>query len=113
MLDFWATWCTSCEREVPELKSLYEEFPRDRFELLAVACDEGGPELVANFAAKYQLPYPVLFGDEAVQRGYRIFGLPTKYLIDAQGLVFRKYLANTTREEIAADIRSLLERSSS
>jgi peroxiredoxin len=110
LLDFWATWCVSCEKEVPELKALHDTLSPDEFALLAISCDDGGPEIVANFAAKHALPYPVLFGDVGTRQRYKIFGLPTKFLIDDQGRVYRKYLANTTSEEIENDIRSLLKR---
>jgi len=109
LLDFWATWCVTCEQELPELKSLHSEFKDNGFSLLAIACDDGGPEIVANFAAKNQLPYLVLFADDETKNDYRIFGLPTKFLLDADGKIFRKYLANTSRDEIAADIKTLLK----
>ncbi|PCI40378.1 MAG: hypothetical protein COB53_01235 [Elusimicrobia bacterium] len=113
LLDFWATWCVSCADEVPELKALYSEYKGQGLSLLAISVDEGGPEIVARFAAEFELPYPVLFIDDDTMDNYRIFGLPTKFLIDEDGKVFRKYMVNTTRQEIAADITTLLERRSS
>ncbi len=113
LLDFWATWCVSCEKEVPELKAIYSDFKDRGFSLVAIACDEGGPEVVARFAAENKLPYPVVFSDDETMKNYKIFGLPTKFLIDSDGNVFRKYLANTTKEEITADIKTLLARKTS
>ena len=110
LVDFWATWCGSCEEDVPELKALYQEFERGQFGIVAASVDEGGPELVARYAAEHALPYPVVFAGEDTTRDYRIFGLPTKFLIDPKGRIYRKYLADVSREEIASDIRSLLSR---
>jgi peroxiredoxin len=110
LLDFWATWCTSCEEEVPELKALHAAFSRDRFDILAVSLDSAGPEVVAEFAADYKLPYRVLFGAESTPQDYRIVGLPTKFLLDKEGRVYRTYLIDTPHAQIEDDIRTLMER---
>lgn len=113
LLDFWATWCHTCKSEVPALKELHRKFSGPRFALLAASVDEGAPDAVARFAAENALPYTVAFASEQTARDYRVFGLPTKYLIDARGRIHRRYLLETTPGELERDVASLLDKENS
>ncbi|MFH1725962.1 MAG: TlpA disulfide reductase family protein [Elusimicrobiota bacterium] len=110
LLDFWATWCGDCEAETPALKSLHEKYQGRGFALLGASVDEGPPEAVARFVAEHRLSYRIVFADEEAVQDYRIFGLPTKFLIDAEGVIYRKYLTDTPATELEADIIALLKR---
>lgn len=113
LIDFWATWCSSCESEIPDMKALDARFKDADFALLAASVDQAGPEVVAKYAADKALPYRILFADEATSKAYRIFGLPTKFLIDREGRVVRKYLDLVPSESLAKDVQTQLERSPS
>ena len=110
LVDFWATWCSSCEVELPELKKVHAKYPAAEFALLAVSVDEAGPGVVARYAAEKALPFRVLFADEATPRAYRVFGLPTKFLIARDGTIVKKYLDPPARETLESDIRSAIDR---
>ncbi|MBI5597189.1 MAG: TlpA family protein disulfide reductase [Elusimicrobia bacterium] len=113
LLDFWATWCSSCESEVPGLKALDDRFKGADFALLAASVDEAGPEVVARYAADKALTYRILFADEATSKAYRIFGLPSKFLIGRDGKLVRKYLDVVAPDALAQDVQTLLQRSPS
>ncbi len=108
LLDFWATWCHTCETEVPEMRVLYKKFKGKDFELLAASVDTGAPAAVARFTSEKNLPYPVVFADIKTMRSYDIYGLPKKFLIDGQGRIHRNYSQDTPLSEIEADIQSLI-----
>ncbi|TPW20899.1 MAG: redoxin domain-containing protein [Elusimicrobia bacterium] len=110
LVDFWATWCSSCEVELPELKKIHAKYPADQFALLAVSVDEAGPDVVARYAAEKALPFRVLFADEATPKAYRVFGLPTKFLIGRDGSIVKKYLDPPARETLESDIQAALDR---
>lgn len=109
LVDFWATWCGSCEAEIPELKKVHGKYPAADFALLAVSVDEAGPDVVARYAAEKALPYRVLFADEATPKVYRIYGLPTKFLISRDGTIVRKYLDPPAPETLETDIQAALD----
>ncbi len=111
LIDFWATWCVSCQEEMPALKALHDKLRRREFALLAPSLDEGAPEVLARYMVENSIPYTVLFAEPGIIDDYRIFGLPTKYLIDKEGIVHRKYLSDTPVAEVEADILDLLKRS--
>ncbi len=109
LIDFWATWCDSCIEEVPELERLFQENKDKDFAFLGLSVDEGDPAAVAKFVSQHGVTYPILFADRKTKRSYRIFGLPTKFLIDPEGVVRRRYLTDTPISAIETDIRSMLQ----
>lgn len=112
LVDFWATWCSSCEVELPELKKVHAKYPESDFALLAVSVDQAGPEVVARYVAEKAMPFRVLFADEATPKAYRVFGLPTKFLIARDGTIVAKYLDPPAREKLEADIQAALDKRS-
>ena len=109
LVDFWATWCDTCQEELPVLIKLYQKYRGERFELLAVSVDEGGSALVSRFARAVGLPYPVLLADYSTVQSYEISPIPVKFLIDQNGIIYRKYLGPVDPAELGADIETLLK----
>ncbi len=92
LVNFWATWCEPCEREMPAMNRLYQALPRDQFELLAVAIDDD-EELVRAFQERYQLSFPILLDpDQSIYRGYQTMGVPESLLIDREGRIVERYV---------------------
>jgi thiol-disulfide isomerase/thioredoxin len=84
VLDFWATWCTPCEFQIPILNEVYERY-RDRVEIVGVAVDVDGREVVAPFAKERAIAYRVLLGDEDLAQKYGARGFPSLYVIGKDG----------------------------
>jgi thiol-disulfide isomerase/thioredoxin len=84
VLDFWATWCTPCEFQIPSLNEVYERY-RDRVEFVGVAVDVDGREVVAPFAKERAIAYRVLLGDEDLAQKYGARGFPSLYVIGKDG----------------------------
>ncbi|HAH05485.1 MAG TPA: thiol-disulfide oxidoreductase [Elusimicrobia bacterium] len=110
LIDFWATWCDLCQEDFPVLKALYGKFRGERFELLALSVDEGPAEEVAAFAQEAGLPYPVLLADFETARAYRVSGIPMKFLLDQNGIIFKKYAGESDPAELESDIQTLIGR---
>lgn len=84
-LNFWATWCPPCLREMPEMEQLFQSFRQRPFVMWAVAMQEDR-EQVAPFFKKHRLHLMALLDvDGEVSAQYRIMGLPTTYIIDCSG----------------------------
>ncbi len=88
LINFWATWCQPCVREMPSMERLYQKHKARGLEIVAVSLDQGGADAVREFAAKLRLTFPIVLdpGHEAKER-YRVRGLPTTYLVDRRGRV--------------------------
>lgn len=92
LVNFWATWCEPCEREMPAMERLYGLLPRDEFEMVAVAIDDE-EALVQGFQDDYELSFPIVLDlDQAVYQTYQTMGVPESLLIDREGRVIERYV---------------------
>lgn len=92
MLNFWATWCPPCRREIPSMESIYRDLADDGFTVLAVNEFEDADHVFAYTGQLSVFPtFPILFdSDSKVSEAYQVKGLPTTFLIDKQGrIVYR------------------------
>jgi len=90
ILDFWATWCPPCKREIPDFISLQSKYGDKGLQVIGVGLDE--PDKLKEFAAKNGMNYAVLLGtDEIAQRYGGISGIPTTFLINRQGAIVGRY----------------------
>jgi thiol-disulfide isomerase/thioredoxin len=87
LLNFWATWCPPCRREMPSMERLYQKLKGEDFTVLAVNQMEDGDHVFAYTGQLEVDPtFTILFDkDSRVSNSYRVNGLPTTYLIDKQG----------------------------
>jgi peroxiredoxin len=108
LLNFWATWCPPCMREIPGFIEVQHELSGKGFQIVGVAVDN--EDAVRQFASENGVNYPLLPGDsEAVELankyGNRIGGLPYSVLIDKTGKI-----SNTITGELdKAHLKSLLK----
>ena len=91
ILNFWATWCAPCRRELPDLERYFEAYSRFGFQVLAVATEDSVPESQLRPLAA-QLKIPLV---KRLKGPYRALeGIPTNYIIDRAGtLVYAKAAA--------------------
>jgi len=89
IVNFWATWCDPCRREIPLLSALRREHAREGLEIVGIAVDQ--VEAVREYAKTHKLDYPVLVGDEGGLAAVTALGmdtvLPFTVFADAQGHV--------------------------
>jgi thiol-disulfide isomerase/thioredoxin len=86
LINFWATWCSPCRLEMPDIQKIYEIYQGD-FLVLAVNADEQ-ERIVAKFAKDIGITFEVLLdpgGD--VQSIYQLRGYPTTFLVDGEGVI--------------------------
>lgn len=88
VVDFWATWCPPCREEIPGYVALARKYEKEGLVIVGVSLDQGGPEVVKAFAAKWGIPYPLVMGDENVVAAFGgVEGIPTTFLIDRAGQI--------------------------
>ncbi|HEX8365475.1 MAG TPA: TlpA disulfide reductase family protein [Allosphingosinicella sp.] len=87
LVNFWATWCPPCVREMPSLDRLAAQQGRNGVQVIAISQDLDGRQKVADFFAERRLAElePYLDGDMAFMTALRIETLPTTILYDAAG----------------------------
>jgi len=98
LLNFWATWCPPCRREMPSMERLHQKLNGENFAVIAVNQMEDGDHVFAYIGQLEVDPsFTILFDkDSKVSSSFRVNGLPTTYLIDKQGKI--RYRAIGGRE---------------
>ena len=87
LVHFWATWCQPCRDESKRLQAAEIKYRANGFEILAIT-NETDQDEVAKFAREQNLSFPILFDPNNIAFDqYRVTGLPTSFLIDANGIV--------------------------
>jgi peroxiredoxin len=108
LVNFWATYCVSCVKEMPKMVETYRKFAPRGYEMVAVAVSQDHPNRVAEFAASRALPFKVALDSsgEVAKRFGDVRVTPMSFLIDRQGRVLKRYLG----EPDWAEFHELVER---
>ena len=87
LLNFWATWCPPCQHEMPSLERLRTKMAGRPLEIVAISSAETPAEVNA-YLSKMKLGFPVLLDtDSSNTRRWKVFALPTTFVLDAEGRV--------------------------
>ncbi len=109
ILDFWASWCPPCREEIPHFIELYNQYKEKGLEIVGVALDAKGIDVVQPFSEGMGINYTVLIGNRAVTDLYGgIFSIPTTYVIDREGGIRKKYIGYRDKEVFEVDIKELI-----
>ncbi len=108
LIDFWATWCAPCKKEMPGYEDLYRRYKRAGLMVIGVAADSDA-SAVAKFGKKLGVSYPLLVNGMDVQR-YGVLGLPTTILIDREGFIRKKVVGFEYKEVFETALTELLEK---
>jgi thiol-disulfide isomerase/thioredoxin len=109
LIDFWATWCAPCRKELPMFQALQNQF-RDRgFEVIGISLDEESEKVVPPFIKTVGINYTNLLGDDDIAELYGpIAGIPTFVLVDRDGKIRRRATGTFPREMFEKWITELL-----
>ena len=109
-LNFWATWCGPCRKEIPDFIELQNMYGKDGLQFIGIALDEGGVSVIKPFAEKLKMNYPVLVGNEAVTAAYGgMNAIPVTILIDKKGNLRGKFVGMRTKAVMESLILPLLK----
>jgi len=107
LLRFWADWCPSCRYEMPIIDKYYRELNKEGFVVLAVNVKQSR-EVALAFTAQLDITFPVpLDPDGKVAKRYGVYGIPTNFLIDRQGIIREILIGEVFKEEKV--LRDLLQ----
>ncbi|GAB4304982.1 MAG: hypothetical protein Kow0097_02730 [Candidatus Bipolaricaulota bacterium] len=102
LVDFWATWCGPCMAELPGLLNLYAAYRDEGLEIVGLSLDTSERDLRAVLASP-GIPWPVAFEgrswDNSLAQLYRVYQIPTSYLLDREGVIRYRDLHGSELEQ--------------
>ena len=111
LLNFWATWCYPCLKEMPDLEKAYKNLGKENLAVLAIAMGES-VDKIKKFSDKNSISFPLLSDENMViTKLYGVKNIPITYLIDPEGVLLGRALGirDWSRPELMEFIRSRLE----
>jgi thiol-disulfide isomerase/thioredoxin len=109
LIDFWATWCTPCMKEMPNLKSLYDEFKQKGFALISIGLDTDRREF-DKFIREFRPPWPIVFSGagfaDEIARQYNVKDIPSVWSVDRRDTLRYLFL---TGEKLREAEKTLLD----
>ncbi|MCF3942259.1 thiol-disulfide oxidoreductase ResA [Oceanobacillus alkalisoli] len=108
MLNFWATWCKPCEREMPYMQELYPVYKERGIEIVAVSLDS--TELVVDrFIDKYDLTFPTPHDKSGEVRDlYKVGPIPSTFFISPEGEIVEYVSGELSLERLEGYLRDIL-----
>jgi thiol-disulfide isomerase/thioredoxin len=107
IINFFASWCDPCREEMPLVNQLASKGTTQGYVVLGIAVEDGRAA-VTQYAEEAKLAFPIALDlNSTVKRGYRIFGPPATFFIDAQGVIRRLFEAEDGRTWHAAEVARL------
>lgn len=112
LVNFWATTCVSCVKEMPALIATYDKFKDRGYETVAVAMSYDEPKWVVSFAQSRQLPFKVALDNtgQIAQDWGDVKLTPTTYLVDKQGNIVKRFVGEPNMEALHDLIDELLNK---
>jgi cytochrome c biogenesis protein CcmG/thiol:disulfide interchange protein DsbE len=98
-LNFWATWCGPCRREIPDFIEAYDEYGDDGLEILGVSVDQGSQKKIVQFVEAYKINYPVVMYTNQLVRDYQPGNyIPSTIIIDREGKIRHKQIGLMSKD---------------
>ena len=110
-LNFWATWCPPCKKEMPDVESIYKEYGENKKDVIILGVNSEKENEVKKFLKDKGYTFPTVIDENSeVMRKYFIQAFPTSFVIDKEGNVYGYVMGGLTKEQIKQVIEEVLKK---
>jgi peroxiredoxin len=103
LLNFWATYCPPCVKEMPMFQTFFEKYQDKNFVILGISADQSG-DVAAEFIKKMGITYPIGMATKKIVQLYKVYGLPTSFMLNKQGDIIQQYIGPPAENMLERDI---------
>lgn len=111
VVDVWATWCGYCVNEIPGLIDLQKEASDEKLpvQIIGISVDTN-KDAARQFAKQHKINYPVLFSEDKAMKPFgQIYGLPTKFIINKDGVIVDKIIGAVEKDALKKRLDKYLQ----
>ncbi|MCC6326291.1 MAG: TlpA family protein disulfide reductase [Candidatus Brocadia sp. AMX3] len=110
IVDLWATWCPPCRKEIPGFINLYNKHRSKGVEIIGIAFDENGVEVVPPAVKKMGINYPVYLGGGDIAEAHDLQAYPTTLVYGKDGKIASRHVGFVSEKEFDDEIGMLLKK---
>lgn len=103
LIDFWASWCAPCRKEIPNLKKLYAEYAEKGFEIVSISIDRKESDWKKALAEE-QLAWPNFLDAQGASDAFRVKAIPAMFLVNEQGVVIEENIRGEALKKKLAEL---------
>ncbi|WP_257958527.1 TlpA disulfide reductase family protein [Bacillus sp. V3-13] len=110
LVNFWASWCPPCKKEMPYMQEMYEKYQKDGFEILAVnsTVTEKNRQDAVDFVKEHGLTFPIPMDEKnEVSSRFEILTYPTSFFIDSDGIIRSRAIGGVNKEFLEDELKRL------
>ncbi len=104
VVNFWATYCGPCIKEIPGFNKIHKDFAAQGVAVLGVGMDEEGASLIAPFLKRHPMDYEVALGSAAVSQEFKLEALPVTLVFDRSGKQVKRFDELTGEDQLRAAV---------
>lgn len=114
IVNFWATWCPPCEKEIPDFIKLQNEYGDRKFTIIGISVDQEGEAVVNDFIKEKGMNYPVIMLTEQIKSDYEnamgaaLRSIPTSIVVNRDGNIVSIHIGFRTKAQFEQEIQELL-----
>lgn len=110
VVNFWATWCGPCRKEIPGFMEVYKQYKDKGLEIVGVSLDQDGWGIVQRYLERMPISYPIVIGDGELAEAYGgIDAIPASFLIDRKGNIAKKHIGYMSQSDLERAVKDLLQ----
>jgi peroxiredoxin len=111
VLNFWATWCGPCVREMPHFVTAQDTYRNKGVEFIGISLDDEGKSVVAPFVKEHNINYNIVLGDSKTGDLYGgITAIPSTFFIDRQGSIYRQEVGAISAAELTQVLEEMVSK---
>lgn len=108
LLDFWATWCGPCLKSMPVLKTIRQNYSKDKLVILSISNDSDKAKLI-EVISSLQMNWPQIHDNYGISDLYKVYNLPNMYLISPKGEILFHGIGEDNMQKVEMLLHQLID----
>jgi thiol-disulfide isomerase/thioredoxin len=110
IVNFWATWCGPCRKEIPDFIEAYKKYKDKGLVIIGISVDKDGWSAVTPFIEESKINYPIVLANEQVVENYGgVEAIPSTFIVDKKGYIVDQQIGMMSLEELETKLQPLLK----